>query len=653
MGYEGVAGYEFLDAAFGGAGIDTYLDSSDGLLLPVGLFPDVALMGSLDDLGEWLAAASTATVMGMRVRVEPEVVEQGDVRDVMCGSDTSESFDVVSTFDVETVNTSSSQSEVGEMPLLMDVPMVDGPLEQQYCYLGALDVSRHSQAVVQFGPAPALSELAKLDDSWFLPATALEQLVVQVQGDGLHVEPRTGQGGLEFLQLLHYARSVSRGGARTPLDEVLVALPVAGVTPVENQTLLSRFGDLLPVSVASALYTDADQRAYVHAHVAHPDSCFSQLLRDVWGKGLHLGAGAKPHEVLPPEIFKTLVSNIKGGLNVTVVNVRGVVCVYRGCAGSYDNGYVWSGSLSDAYERIYKPDVTLCVSQVSRDIPPNHTVCGVCGYEVVESGHTQRCRIPLVFDGGTKLMAWEGDGLHQLDVRRALISFGVSPKVATDRAQVYVEAAGQAAYMTQVHPNEVVGLTEKQISTWFEANYSNWFRHTYLAWLHSSLVRGGYNLGPDSLFDGKDWCQEVTFPTGEPTMMSRCETCVAQQCICTVAIKGKGDLIDVYPFRIKGEHVFMCPFQPCVVSHGFTYQQYSGFVDHLRTHGHTVSVWSQCIDATVMLGTSRVLHREFIETLQQALIPYPAITRSFLLKSLLEGMAVVHQIDILSRIITF
>lgn len=119
---------------------------------------------------------------------------------------------------------------------------------------------------------------------------------------------------------------------------------------------------------------------------------------------------------------------------------------------------------------------------------PVRKKCDKCGFVVLWEGHEARCRVPAASDSvhsdRVRSMAWLGDAVHTLDVRRFLLVVGTPVAELEVRAQEYRGGHVRARYYRDfpgVEPiEEVSGKPESALATLFNASYCGDYRRKYL-----------------------------------------------------------------------------------------------------------------------------------------------------------------------------
>lgn len=113
--------------------------------------------------------------------------------------------------------------------------------------------------------------------------------------------------------------------------------------------------------------------------------------------------------------------------------------------------------------------------------------CENCGFFVVASGHHERCRVRDDGSGSEELrcLAWFGDAVHILDVRRVLIKAGVKVANLQLLCERIISAEAQSAYMREQMGSS--NESTRTLSTRFESLYRGSFRRRYLHYLKGKL----------------------------------------------------------------------------------------------------------------------------------------------------------------------
>lgn len=127
------------------------------------------------------------------------------------------------------------------------------------------------------------------------------------------------------------------------------------------------------------------------------------------------------------------------------------------------------------------------LDDVERDMSAyDKEYCTKCECYVRSDGHDGRCRPVDSASSRERELAWTGDALHTLDVRRMLLRCKLPAAKLQVVAQTLLSATAQRSYLRRVGDDDMT-QSERAASTVFEAHYSMLYREGYLHYLRDKL----------------------------------------------------------------------------------------------------------------------------------------------------------------------
>lgn len=173
---------------------------------------------------------------------------------------------------------------------------------------------------------------------------------------------------------------------------------------------------------------------------------------------------------------------------------------YRAALPLSVTGVVVDGKIVSLPSRLVASAGTDAAGRIASESRGDKGLCVKCNCVVRLEGHEARCVAPrresLEDSDLFRKMAWLGDGLHSLDVKRYLVAIGVETSQLEVRAQYFRSKTMRARYFRD-NPGDWHGYDPDQVS---DVVVANLFGASYVGQYRKDYLRAMLDLGQQSVW---------------------------------------------------------------------------------------------------------------------------------------------------------